>query len=102
MHFEPYLLYSRSSSIAITAAICVVIGIVATIYVLRYLVLPESSAQTIASVCNSVQIQITNYLYTLLANALTEVGRCEFTGGPLHQLTMCCVPHLTADGELPH
>jgi hypothetical protein len=62
-----------SSSIAITVAILFVIGIVASIYVLRYLVLPPSDAQTIASILNSVQIQITNYLYTLLATALTDV-----------------------------
>ena len=61
------------SSIAITLAICIVIGIVSVIYVLRYMVLPESSAQTIASICNSVQIQITNLLYSMLANALTEM-----------------------------
>jgi len=60
------------SSIAITLSILTVIGIVASIYVLRYLVFPESTAQTLASICNAVQIQITNVLYSFLANALTE------------------------------
>ena len=61
------------SSIAITLAILVVVGIVTTIYVLRYLVFPKSSAQTLASVCNSVQIQITNLLYGFLATVLTDL-----------------------------
>ena len=49
------------------------VGIVTTIYVLRYLVFPKSSAQTLASVCNSVQIQITNLLYGFLATVLTDL-----------------------------
>ena len=66
------------SSIVITIAICVVIGIVASIYALRYLVFPEASAQTMASLCNSVQIQITNLLYSMLAPALTDLENYRY------------------------
>ena len=90
-HFPSYQrsLLVTVSSITITAAILVVIGIVTTIYVLRYMVLPESSAQTITSVANSVQIQITNLLYGMLATALTDLENYRYGQYNDHDLVSC-------------
>lgn len=55
--------------------ILLVVGVVASIYVIRSALtgsLGASNAQTIASVANAVQIQVLNYVYSFLANALSE------------------------------
>ncbi len=55
--------------------ILIVAGVVVSIYVLRYSIdkeVGDSNAQTIASIANAVQIQVVNYIYSFLANALTE------------------------------
>lgn len=44
-------------------------GIVVSIYILRYALssdIGDSNAQTVASICNALQIQIVNYIYRYL------------------------------------
>ena len=61
------------SSIAIGLCICVVIGILAAIYVIQFLkLLPGSAAQAIASGINAAVISGTNMLYTFVAHELTK------------------------------
>jgi len=63
------------SFMGIITLILLVTGVVVSIYVIRYAIagdVGDSNAQTIASIANAVQIQIVNYLYSLLANALSE------------------------------
>jgi hypothetical protein len=74
---------------AIAALITLVVGIVVSIYVIRYTIsgaVGPSNAQTIASIANAVQIQVLNFVYSFLANALserenhrtaTQVGSCR-------------------------
>lgn len=60
---------------AVGGLIMLVAGIVVSIYVLRYAIagdVGDSNAQTVASIANAVQIQVVNYIYSFLANALTE------------------------------
>ncbi len=57
------------------ALITLVVGIVVSIYVIRYTIsgaVGPSNAQTVASVANAVQIQVLNYVYSFVANALSE------------------------------
>ena len=52
-----------------------VVGIVISIYVIRFTVQPDignANAQYVASALNALQIQIMNYIYSFLAHALTE------------------------------
>lgn len=52
-----------------------VAGVVVSIYVMRYAIVTDvgnSNAQTLASIVNAIQIQVLNYLYSLVANALSE------------------------------
>ena len=58
-----------------------VIGIVISIYVVRFTIQSDvgnTDAQYVASALNALQIQIMNYIYSFLANALTnyENHRC--------------------------
>lgn len=51
------------------------VGVVVGIYLLRYAIasdVGDSNAQTVASIANAVQIQVINYVYSLIANALSE------------------------------
>ena len=60
---------------AVALLISLVIGVVVAIYVLRFALEPSigvSSAQTVASVLNSVQIQVLNYFYLWIVTALSE------------------------------
>lgn len=68
-------LFIYQSLIAIGALILLVTGVVVSIYILRYAVVAyvgDSNAQTIASIANAVQIQVMNFVYSFLANALSE------------------------------
>jgi hypothetical protein len=63
------------SFIGIVTLILLVVGIVVSIYIIRYAISPDvgdSNAQTIASICNAVQISVVNYIYSFIANALSE------------------------------
>jgi hypothetical protein len=63
------------SLLAVAALVLLVIGVVVSIYILRYGVVQyvgDNNAQTLASIANAVQIQVMNFIYTFLANALSE------------------------------
>lgn len=67
------------SAMAISALVLLVVCVVVGIYLMRFYLsvdeggpLSVSSAQTLASVMNAVQIQVMNYIYSFLANALSE------------------------------
>lgn len=63
------------SFLGIATLIMLVVGIVVSIYVIRYAIagdVGDSDAQTIASVANAVQIQVVNYIYSMIAYALSE------------------------------
>ena len=62
------------SALVVLVLILIVLGIVGSIYVLRWALTPSmgSSAQTVASVLNAIQISILNYVYSLIADALTD------------------------------
>lgn len=67
--------YLFQSSLGIIAMIVLVIGIVVSIYVMRFAIrslIGITSAQVVASIANSVQIIILNAVYTFIANVLTE------------------------------
>lgn len=67
--------YLFQSFMGILTMVLLVVGVVVSIYVLRYAVSPDvgdSNAQTIASIANALQIQIINYIYSFVANALAE------------------------------
>ncbi len=68
--------YTRQSAVVVFLLICVVIGIVASIYIIRQTfinhgVAPDN-AQTYASAINAVQIQLANAGYSLVATELTK------------------------------
>ena len=63
------------SSLCIFFMTVLVIGVVVSIYVLKYTLSPDvgaSNAQTIVSVVNAILIQVLNYLYSSVANFLTQ------------------------------
>ena len=63
------------STLAIGGLIALVLGSVSSIYIMRFAISPvigNANAQTVASIINSVLIQLLNSLYSFLANALTE------------------------------
>lgn len=67
--------YVRQSIGGILALILLVVGIVVSIYVIRYAITPDvgaSSAQTVASIANAIQIQVLNFVYSMIATALSE------------------------------
>lgn len=66
--------YLAQSALAIGSLIMLVIGVLASIYVLRAALAPSmgADAQTIASILSAVQIQFFNFVYTLVADALAE------------------------------
>lgn len=68
-------MYVYQSFLAVAALILLVIGVVVSIYILRYGVVQyvgDSNAQTLASIANAVQIQVMNFIYSFLATALSE------------------------------
>jgi hypothetical protein len=67
------------SVLSITTLVLLVISVVVGIYLMRFYLsvstggpLSDSNAQTMASIANAVQIQVMSYLYTFIANALTD------------------------------
>lgn len=63
------------SIMGVVTLVVLVVGVVVGIYLLRYAVatdVGDSNAQTIASIANAVQIQVVNYIYSFIANALSE------------------------------
>eukprot|EP01039_Chlorochromonas_danica_P004477 gene4477-4905_t len=63
------------SVLGVATLMLLVIGVVVSIYVIRYSIaadVGDSNAQTVASVANAVQIQVLNYIYSIIANALSE------------------------------
>jgi hypothetical protein len=65
------------SFLGVGALILLVLGAVFGIYLIRYALtyyhkLQDTDSQTVASICNAVQIQVVNYIYSLIANALSE------------------------------
>ncbi len=67
--------YILQSVVSIVSLILLVVGVVVSIYVIRYTIVGDvgaSNAQTVASVANAVQIQVMNYIYSFIANALSE------------------------------
>ena len=63
------------SLLAISGLVLVVLGVIVSIYILRYGVVQyvgDSYAQSIASLANAIQIQVMNYVYNQLANMLSE------------------------------
>ncbi len=65
----------RQSFIVTFLSILLVIGVVASIYIVRFQLtdaLGDGYAQTIASIINAIVIQITNYTYNLVAISLTD------------------------------
>ncbi len=70
-------MYINQSLLAVGGLILLVIGVVVSIYYMRYSIVKyenvsESNAQTLASIANAVQIQVMNFIYSFLANALSE------------------------------
>jgi hypothetical protein len=67
--------YLIQSSAITSTLIVMVIGIVVSIYVVRFTITPAvgvTLAQLIASVANAVQIQVLNYVYSFIAHRLTR------------------------------
>jgi anoctamin-10/anoctamin-7 len=63
------------SIMGVVTLVFLVVGVVVGIYLLRYAVsgdIGDSNAQTVASIANAVQIQVVNYIYSFIANALSE------------------------------
>jgi hypothetical protein len=62
------------SMIIISCMICLVVGVVISIYIIRNALAKSigSQAQLVASSANALQIQVFNFLYSLLADYLTE------------------------------
>lgn len=68
-------LYIAQSIFATFVLICLVVGVVVSIYVIRFAAQSEigyGNAQTLASVLNAVQIQVLNLIYGFVAVALTD------------------------------
>jgi hypothetical protein len=69
---QTYLLQSTASVVSL---ILLVVGVVVSIYVIRYTITGEvgpGNAQLVASVANAAQIQVMNFIYSFIANALSE------------------------------
>lgn len=63
------------SFLAISALIALILGIVVSIYLIRFALIASvgnSNSQSVASVLNAIQIQIMNYVYALMAVKLSE------------------------------
>jgi hypothetical protein len=68
------MIFAQSLTV-VALLIFLVIGVVVAIYVLRFALEPSigvSSAQSVASVLNSVQIQVLNYFYLWIVTELSE------------------------------
>jgi cytochrome bd-type quinol oxidase subunit 2 len=81
MKFFPSHVKDKRKNISLSAIFglsCVVVGIVVSIYVIRYYLAKSSdkdvrkSAQSVASILNALQIQVTNFVYSFIATALTD------------------------------
>eukprot|EP01036_Dinobryon_divergens_P031545 gene31545-40962_t len=71
------LFFSIHSATIVVVMNMLVVGIVVSIYVIRFTTQPRignSNAQFMASGLNALQIQIMNYIYSYLAHALTETS----------------------------
>lgn len=69
---QAYLLQSVAS---VTSLILLVVGVVVSIYAIRYTIsgdIGASNAQLVASISNAIQIQVMNFIYSFIANALSE------------------------------
>ena len=67
--------YLLQSVVSVVSLILLVVGVVVSIYVIRYTIAGDvgaSNAQLVASVANAVQIQVMNFIYSFVANALSE------------------------------
>lgn len=66
--------FIMQSMLVIGSMILLVLGVVASIYVIRTALTHDigSRAQYVASILNAVQIQVFNFVYTILADSLTE------------------------------
>jgi hypothetical protein len=66
--------YISQSVLAISSLILLVLAVVGAIYVIRAALTPDmgSNAQIVASILNAIQIQFFNYIYNMIADALTE------------------------------
>jgi hypothetical protein len=66
--------YMRQSMVGIFLLIAAVIGAVASIYVIRFALIPYigTNAQIVASLINAVQIQVANLIYDSLAKKLND------------------------------
>ena len=68
--------YMNQSNIIVFGLICIVIGCVASIYIIRGIFIDHGvaapDAQTYASVINALEIQLANAGYNLLAVELTK------------------------------
>lgn len=76
LYFPPDEFFNRfaSSQGVIASFILAVIGVVASIYVLRFSLQSDigSSASTVASILNTIEITILNMIYQFVATALTD------------------------------
>jgi hypothetical protein len=67
--------YVVQSAATVVSLIALVVGVVVSIYVIRYTITGDvgpGNAQLVASVANAAQIQIMNFIYYFIANALSE------------------------------
>lgn len=66
--------YISQSMLVIGSMIMLVLGVVGSIYVIRAALTPDmgSDAQYVASILNAIQIQVFNFLYSMIADFLTE------------------------------
>lgn len=67
--------YVLQSVVSVVSLIALVVGVVVSIYVIRYTIAGDvgtSNAQLVASIANALQIQVMNFIYSFVANALSE------------------------------
>jgi hypothetical protein len=65
----------RNSVLVVASLILLVVGIVVSIYIIRYTIVSdvgETGAQGIASLLNAIQIQVMNQVYSTIALKYTE------------------------------
>lgn len=83
--------YVNQSSVVVLLLIAVVVGVVASIYIIRQSFIDHgvavADAQTYASCINALQIQFANYAYNFLATELTKREN--------HRTTTAYEDHLT-------
>lgn len=67
--------YILQSVVSVVSLIVLVVGVVVSIYVIRYTIAGDvgtGNAQLVASIANALQIQVMNFIYSFVANALSE------------------------------